>query len=402
MENDIKISKSKGRQLVLLPLLLLISLPTIVCIFISPALPYISDSLNISKSQSQTLVSISLFGYALSQLILGSLLNKFGRKRTLYLGLSIGFIASLFSILGLFINSYLLIITARFFTGFGTGVSLVAAYTIINDLYSGLKARKVTGYAILSLSLAPGISNILSGFITQYFNWLFVFCFLSLYILLVLIVTGLLPETYNKKSKLSLKDILIGYWDAVKNKKVIFYSLCTGLIITPIYTIASLLPFIGINEFHLSPSAFGIAYFISYFGYTLGSLSANMVSEKISAEKSVYLGFGIIVIACSVFLFFNVLELTNSINVFIFTFFIFYGIPFGLINTTVLGISGHSDRASASSIINFSGQIITFTSALICSFISYPASYVLPSSLLIFSLTGLCFLSIVARAKKIK
>src|ERR1044072_4031494 len=95
-----------------------------------PAFPDIAKGLN--TTESKVLLSLSSFfiGISAGQLIYGPLLERFGRKKPLYVGLSIYLLASLGCALAGSVNA---LITLRLLQALGGCVGMVAARAMVRD-----------------------------------------------------------------------------------------------------------------------------------------------------------------------------------------------------------------------------------------------------------------------------
>src|SRR5262245_6449862 len=100
-------------------ILLLTSFASILAVLFTPAFPVIAKELEISSSMTQLTMTIYLIGYALGNLPYGPFANRFGRKPTLLLGISIAIIGSVMVAIVPFIPSLVLLMAGRFIMGFG-------------------------------------------------------------------------------------------------------------------------------------------------------------------------------------------------------------------------------------------------------------------------------------------
>ncbi|MCX5774211.1 MAG: MFS transporter [Fusobacteria bacterium] len=336
-------------------LIFAMALAATCAVIIAPALTQIRAYFNVSNSTSQQLIAIFLLGYAISQLISGPISNTYGRKKTLLLGLIVGFFGIIISLVAIYIHSFELLYVSRGLAGIGTAAGVTLSMTIINESFDAVQARKVMAFCVASFALAPGISSCIGGIITQFVGFEFCFVFMAVLAIFCCIITLKLSETLpiERRVKLSLKIMLQSYFLAFKNSKVIFSSLVYGLPVACIYLIATLAPFIAILNFKISPSICGILIFTSYVGYFVGSLIPKFLNTKFKPMTVVFIGtifttiISALLLGCTLFGFLNVYTL------FILTFLFFLGNPLIFVNLSVFGISSHFDKATASSVFMF-------------------------------------------------
>jgi MFS family permease len=343
-------------------LVVVISLAPMNVVLCAPGLPQIAEYFNITNSQSQQLIAVFLLGYAISQLIFGPLANTYGRRKSLFSGLCIGVIGCILCVLSGFIHQFSLLLVGRFITGFGTAAGLVLSFTIINDVFTGIKARQVTGLCVMSFAVVPGVANIIGGFLTQYFGWESCFYFLVVYDVVVAILVLGLTETLERSMKkpLQLSVIAIGYLNALKNLTVIMSGIIYGLSVSCLYGIIALLPFIGVYTLKMSPSMFGTVFLTSYVGYLIGSIVTTATAGKLKTTTSILIGIVISLIGGGVLALMNLFNCISVFTVFSAIFIVFAGCPFVFINSSIYGISSHNDKANASSILNFIYVFLAF------------------------------------------
>ncbi len=136
---------------------------------LTPALPKISQALDLNKSQIALLISAFTFPGIFLTPISGVLADRWGRKRVLVPSLFIFALAG-FSIF--FVRSFHIIIILRIIQGVGAGPLGSLNATLVGDFFKGKERPAAMGYnaSVLSLSTAsyPLIGGALAG-IAWYF-----------------------------------------------------------------------------------------------------------------------------------------------------------------------------------------------------------------------------------------
>src|SRR5947208_6002101 len=119
-------------RLMLLMLVLMTGVAPISLYMLVPALPVLATNFGSDISIAQMTVSLYMVGIALSQLIMGPLSDKFGRRPVLLAGLALMVAASLACI---FAQNLPQLIAARFFQALGGAAGMVVSRAIIRDIY---------------------------------------------------------------------------------------------------------------------------------------------------------------------------------------------------------------------------------------------------------------------------
>src|SRR5579862_7291268 len=97
-----------------------------------PGFTAIAKDLDTSASKVSLSLSSFFIGFALGQLLYGPMLDRFGRKKPLYIGLSVYLLASVGCV---FIHSISGFIGLRVIQALGSCAATVASMTFVRDLF---------------------------------------------------------------------------------------------------------------------------------------------------------------------------------------------------------------------------------------------------------------------------
>ncbi|MCF6776588.1 MFS transporter [Thiotrichales bacterium 19X7-9] len=375
---------SAPSQLPLLTLILLISIASVGSVLPSAALPTIATHFNISLSYSELVITIFVLGYAISQLPYGALANRYGRKISLYIGLIIALIGGIISSI---FDNFTTVIVGRLIMALGCGAGLTLTFTMIGDVYQSTTARRVTAYATSSFAIMPGIGIFIGSQLTTYFNWQSNFIFLTLYTLLVLVLTYFLPETKPRHiPKASLKEILSRYRTELSKSNVYRYGLIWGLTVSIIYIMAATASIISIHEIGLSSTAFGIDYLIIMFGYFIGNLLTAKLNHRLKASYIMFLGTVIALISSFFLMLFPLFKTPDPYAFFIPSIIMFVGLPMIFSTAGALAVQNADDKPTASSLTTFIAMTIGFIASTSVGFIHQELYFKVPLVMLIISI----------------
>ena len=195
-----------------------------------PALPDIGRSLAVTDhNERQWVIAIFMFGFASTQLIWGTLSDRFGRKPVLAAGYGL-FV--LFSLMAAFAPSFELLLVARFLQGSAVAVSRVLAISIVRDRYSGRQMARVMSLAFIVFMAAPVLAPALGQLILFVAPWRWIFGALALAGAAVLLWSALrLPETLNPIDRLplSLSRVAAAWRQALTDRYSVGYTLGFGM-----------------------------------------------------------------------------------------------------------------------------------------------------------------------------
>lgn len=158
-----------------------------------PALPRIAEELHSSESLVQLTLASCFAGLALGQLITGPLIDHFGRRRPLQLGLMLYVVGSLGCALA---PGALALVGLRFVQALGGAVALVTPRAVVRDLWSGAEAARTMSRLMLVVGVAPVLAPLLGGFVLEHTGWRAIFLVLAgVGTLALLAVVKVLRET---------------------------------------------------------------------------------------------------------------------------------------------------------------------------------------------------------------
>lgn len=194
-----------------------------------PGFPAIARDLKTTIAQVELSLTSYLIGISLGQLLYGPLLDRFGRKIPLYVGLLIYVLASVGCALTASVES---LIAMRFFQAMGGCVGMVASQALVRDLFEVKKTAQAFSMITLVIAVSPMIAPTVGGYVTSAFGWHWVFIILGSITALILIgIYFLLPAGKSSDPSLSLKPkaVLSSFFTVIKQPQFLIYTAAGGL-----------------------------------------------------------------------------------------------------------------------------------------------------------------------------
>jgi MFS transporter, DHA1 family, multidrug resistance protein len=251
-----------------------------------PAFPDIAKGLN--TTESKVLLSLSSFfiGISAGQLIYGPLLERFGRKKPLYIGLSIYLLASLGCALAGSVNA---LITLRLLQALGGCVGMVAARAMVRDMFEVKENAKVFSLLMLVVAVSPIIAPTAGGYVTALLGWRWVFILLM--IINVIILAGiyfLLPESKKPDPNFSLKPIPIlnNFAGVIKHPQFYTYALTAAISAAGLYAYIGGSPSVFMGVFHVTEKQYGWIFALIAMGL-IGASQLNSVLLKTYTSEQI-------------------------------------------------------------------------------------------------------------------
>jgi DHA1 family bicyclomycin/chloramphenicol resistance-like MFS transporter len=240
-----------------------------------PAFQDIARSLHTTTSHVDESLSSYFIGLAFGQLLYGPLMDRFGRKKPLYIGLSVYIAASVGCALSGSVN---FLIVVRLLQAVGGCAASVAAIAMVRDLFPVEDNAKVFALLFLVLGASPLLAPTAGGYLTLAFGWQSVFIvLLTIAVAILLAVVFALPESYKANPAYSLKPkpiirdfLLIG-----KNAQFFTYAVAGSLAFCGLFAYVAGSPLVFMDVYGLSKTQ----YSWLFAGLSVGFIGFNQVNS---------------------------------------------------------------------------------------------------------------------------
>src|SRR5690606_28638170 len=133
-----------------------------------PGFEGIATSLETSVAHVQLSLTSFFIGIAAGQLVYGPLLDRFGRKLPLLVGLIIYILASFGCVL---IDSADALVAYRFVQALGSCAGMVAARAMVRDFFPPQEAARVFSWLMLVIGVSPILAPTIGSYIMQIGDW---------------------------------------------------------------------------------------------------------------------------------------------------------------------------------------------------------------------------------------
>lgn len=369
-----------------------------------PALPDMAKDFGTTTQSISNSVPAYFLGLAIGQLVYGTLSDRIGRKKPLYIGLSIYIAASLLCAFAMSENT---LIAARVLQALGGCVGVVIARAAIRDCFDTMTSVQALAHMTLILGLAPILAPIVGALLLQFFNWHFIFILLALIGFLTLIFVHFafketLPE--ERRLHLNIGQIFILYGNILKDKSfrtpMLAMAFFSGLLFCYITASSALL----IESLGFSEKIFALVFGVNAFGIMLFSFINSKLVKKVGLLPLLQFGGSLQLMGAVLLGLMAYLPEANLTVILLGMFLVVAAIGFTGPNATALALSQQRERAGAASALLGS---IQFAFGLIAGTILYHLEWTTLTNMslvmLSYSLLGLlCVFVLRNRARKNK
>jgi len=220
-----------------------------------PSMPAMAQELGLPQARVQLTLSLFLVSYGLSQLISGSFLDTFGRRR---ISLGALLVFSLSSLAIAWSSSIIVIYMMRCLQGLCIGFIVVASRAFFSDIYEGDKRKSYISLMTIVWSVGPIVAPFAGGYLQHSFGWRSNFYALAFYGLLLFILQWAFSgETIREKIPLSLRLVLDNYRTILSARDYNYGILMLGLAYAMIMFFSLTGPFVIEHTMHFSPVVAG-------------------------------------------------------------------------------------------------------------------------------------------------
>ena len=240
-----------------------------------PGFPAIAEDLHSTVAHVSLSLSSFFIGISAGQFLYGPLLDRFGRKRPLYIGLIAYLLASIGCSLATSADALILL---RLLQALGGCAGMVASRAMVRDLFDVKDNAKVFSLLMLVVGVSPLIAPTLGGYLTAAFGWQSVFIVLSVMGLGILAAVHFtLPESRKPDTSLSLKPrpILLGFLAVLRQPQFFTYMLTGAIASAGLYAYIAGSPTVFMELFKVTERQYGWIF----AGIAMGLIGSSQLNS---------------------------------------------------------------------------------------------------------------------------
>lgn len=302
-----------------------------------PGFTAIAKDLHTSVNNVSLSLSSYFIGISAGQLLYGPLLDRFGRKKPLYIGLAVYIIASIGCAITQDIDTF---IALRFVQAVGSCSAAVASMTMVRDLFPVEDSPKIFSLLLLVLGLSPMLAPTIGGYVITAWGWHSIFTILAILGFAVLMASRFgLPHTKKPDPTISLKPkpILTAFAGVLKHPQFYTYALSGAVAFSGLFTYVAGSPILFMDIFKVSGEVYGWIFALMSVSFIGTSQLNSLLLKKYKSQQLVLIGLLLQLGISTIFL---VSAINNWLGLYstIVLMFLFLGC-LGLTNPNTAGLS---------------------------------------------------------------
>ena len=254
-----------------------------------PALPTIARELGTDAASVQVSLAMYFIGIACGQIFYGPLSDRFGRKRALYLGLTVFVLSSAGCALAHDVRT---LVVWRLFQALGGCAPLVVPRAVVRDHFDERGSARMLSVLILVMGSAPILAPLVGGQLLVTFGWRSVFWLLAAYgTLFLVLVAWLLPESLPRERRRPqpVRRVMETYGRLLRDRTYVGHVLTGGLIFSGLLAYIAGSPFVFIELFGVPPQQYGVFFGMNAIGIVTASQVNRYLTGRMEPRRIVQL-----------------------------------------------------------------------------------------------------------------
>ena len=245
-----------------------------------PSLPAIGTHFGALPMAVQSTLSVFIAAFAVGQLIVGPVSDRFGRRPMVLGGLAVYLIASL---AGALAPTLSLLVGSRFFQALGVCCTVLCGRAIVRDLYAPEDGMRVMARAQGWMTVCTLFGPIAGGLLQSMFGWRAAFFALTIIgAALTVVALRALPESNRHRNPEATRPapLLRNYLHIARSAEFRSFAVPLTGSYGCLFAFISGSSYVLIEVLDVSPALYGLA-----FGFvTLGFLAGTLIARRLQAR----------------------------------------------------------------------------------------------------------------------
>jgi len=245
-----------------------------------PALPQMAEALGIAEANDrQWIVTAYLLGFGASQIVYGTLSDRYGRRPVLLFGLIVYVLAS---IAAAFAGSFEAMMAARVVQGVGAAATRVLVVSVVRDCYSGRDMARVMSLAMIVFLAVPILAPSIGQAILWVAPWRWIFGVLTAFGAAVMAFVALrLPETLHEEDRkpIDVASVAAAFRTTLTTRIAVGYMLAMAFILGGLFGFINSAQQVFVDVFHAPELFTTIFAFIAGFMAVASLLNSRIVGR---------------------------------------------------------------------------------------------------------------------------
>jgi DHA1 family bicyclomycin/chloramphenicol resistance-like MFS transporter len=364
-----------------------------------PSLPQMAVSLKVTSAAVTSAITIFLAVFALGQLVVGPISDRYGRRWPVLIGFAVFFAGSIWCGLAADLPSLLV---GRVIQAAGACATSVLSRAIARDMFSGAALARAMALIMIAMAAAPGFSPLLGGALDHYFGWRSEFALVAVFAGLGALAYGtVFGETHHAtRTPLDPLAIAKSYLGLIADRRFVVPAATVSLIMGGLFSVFSSAPRILIEAMRFTPIQLGLFFAGTVLIVFAAGMLATRLAPRYGLDRSIR--GGLLVAATGSIAMLMVSLYSPSFLPFLGAMSVFL-LGMGIVNPlgTAQALSPFGEKAgAASALVGFWQMMTAAIGVWLAATISHEALFALGVVLTAFSLVAVGLYAMRAKAAK--
>jgi len=261
------------------------ALGTLATNILLPSLPGIGASLHVSTAATTHLITVFLGIFAVGQLVVGPLSDRYGRRVPVLIGFAAFLIGSVICAVA---TELPVLLFGRVVQAAGACATSVLSRAIARDLFSGAALARTLTLITIAMAAAPGFSPLLGGTLDHFFGWRSSFYFVAIFAALAAAgFAASFGETHrSERTNVHVGSIGRGYLQLLRDSCFIVPATTVALIMGGLFSMFSAAPRVMIELMAFRPIEVGFFFAGTVLVVFAAGLIGDRMRERIGLDRS--------------------------------------------------------------------------------------------------------------------
>jgi DHA1 family bicyclomycin/chloramphenicol resistance-like MFS transporter len=363
-----------------------------------PSLPQMAASLNVTSAAVTSAITIFLAVFAVGQLAVGPISDRYGRRWPVLVGFAVFFAGSVWCALAADLTSLLI---GRIIQAAGACATSVLSRAIARDMFSGAALARAMALIMIAMAAAPGFSPLLGGALDHAFGWRSEFVLVAAFAALgAAAYAAVFGETHHAtRTPLDPLAITRTYLGLIADRRFVVPAATVSLIMGSLFSMFSAAPRILIEAMHFTPIQLGLFFAGTVLIVFAAGMLATKLAPRYGLDRSIRGGLFAAATGSIAMLLVSLyspsfLPFLGAMSVFL--------LGMGIVNPlgTAQALSPFGDKAgAASALVGFWQMMTAAIGVWLAATISHDALFALGVVLTVFSLVAVGLYTLRAKAR---
>ncbi|PBJ23858.1 Bicyclomycin resistance protein [Pseudomonas ogarae] len=251
---------------------------------ILPAFADIGEDLGVTARELGLTLSSFFITFALGQLVVGPLADRYGRQKLVLGGLSVFVVGTVIAGLATTLD---VLIVGRVVQALGVCAASVLSRAIARDLFEGETLARALSLTMIATAAAPGFSPLAGSVLSVTLGWRAIFILVGLAaVVLAFFYVRDLGETHpaDRRAPHSAKSVVLAYGRLALDKRFILPALSMSLLMSGLFASFAAAPAILMQGIGLTSLQTGLYFAATVFVVFAAGMAAPRLAHRHGAR----------------------------------------------------------------------------------------------------------------------